>query len=329
LEKEAIDAYQQYLKLNPEDVDAKDQLIQLYQWTDQQDKASALLIQCSDKDPDNFEKALAAGNALVEMGNVEEGIFYLKRASQIKPNHIKIRKRLATYYGWLDRSDLVAEELEFIHSVGELPESDRIVLAQTYLDRKNGHKALALLKPFESRTPLPTTEGLMLTSSYELLKQWDAMTAIYQRLAKENPDNPDLIADLGNRALWMDKRDLALEFFESALKKDPKQLQALKGSAQIYAWNGAPDTAIERFEDYNRLNPNDYEARYHLGELYFSRNREGEAFRQYRKALSLMKQTKPAATPDSLENRLNSVRRSAQGPFEKHDILSRRPLNSQ
>ena len=329
LEKEAISAYEQYLRIHPEDVAAKEQLIQLYQWTDQQDKASMLLMQCSDREPNNFEKALAAGNALVEMGDIEGGVSYLKRASRIKPNLIKIRKQLATYYGWLDRTDRVVEEFEFIHSAGKLPEADRIFLARTYLDRKNGRKALKLLKPFESRSPLPTKEGLMLSEAYELLEQPDAIIAIYRRLVNENLDNADLIAGLGNRALWMDKTDLALEFFETALKKDPKQPHALKGSAQIYAWNGVPKIAIERFEDYNRLIPDDYEARYHLGELYFSRNRRGEAFRQYRKALSLMKQSKSSAAPDSLEIRLNPLRMSAEGPYEKHDILSRRPLNSQ
>ena len=328
LEKEAINAYQHYLTLYPDDEAAKQQLIRLYQWTDQQDKASDLLMQCSDKDPYNFEKALTAGNALVEMGNIEDGVSYLKRASLIKPNHIEIRKQLVTCYGWLDRTDSMVEELEFLNSVGKLPEADRIFLAQTYLDRKKGRKALTLLKPFESRTPLPTEEGLMLTSAYELLGQWDAIAAIYKRLAKENSNNANLLSDLGNRALWMEKPNLALDFFESALKKDPKQLQALKGSAQIYAWNSDPGRAIERFEDYNRLNPDDYEARYQLGELYFSSNREGEAFRQYRKALSLMKQTKPLTASNTRNNRLNPLRKSAEGPLEKHDILSLRPLNS-
>jgi tetratricopeptide (TPR) repeat protein len=148
LEKEAISAYQQYLTLNPDDEAANQQLIRLYQWTDQLDKASDLLMQCSDKDPYNFEKALTAGNVLVEMGNIEDGVSYLKRASLIKPNHIKIRKQLVTYYGWLDRTDLIIEELEFLNSIGRLLEADRIFLAQTYLDRKKGHKALKPLKPF-------------------------------------------------------------------------------------------------------------------------------------------------------------------------------------
>ncbi len=226
------------------------------------------------------------------MGNIEDGGTYLKRASLIKPNDIGLRKRLVTYYGWLDRSDLMVHELEFLDSVGKLPEKDRISLAQTYLDRKKGSKALKLLKPFESRAPLPKEEGMMLTSAYELLGQLDDVAAIYKQLAKENSNDADLLADLGNRAFWMQKTHMALEFYKSALRKDPKQLQALKGSAQIYAWNNDPERAIDRFEDYNRLNPDDYEVRYQLGELYFTTGREGDAFRQYRKSLALMRQTK-------------------------------------
>lgn len=291
-EKEAIKKFKQYLALNPDDESARRQLIQLYQWTDQQDKAVDLLLQLSDKDPASFEKALTAGTILVEMGKVEDGVSYLKRASNIRPNNIELRKQLLIYYGWLGRDDSAIQELEFLHSVGKLPEEHRIRLAQTYLDRKEGGKALNLLKPLESQTPLPKEAGLMLTSAYELLGRLDAVASIYKRLAKENSDDPNLLADLGNRALWMQKTHMALEFFILALKKDSKQLQALKGSAQIYAWNNDPERAIERFEDYNRLNPDDYEVRYQLGELYFTNGREGDAFRQYRKALALMRQTK-------------------------------------
>ena len=291
-EMEAIKAYKQYLEINPDDEAARKQLVKLYQWTDQQDKSVALILQLSDEDPDNFKKAITAGNTLVGMGNIEDGGTYLKRASLIKPNDIGLRKRLVTYYGWLDRSDLMVHELEFLDSVGKLPEKDRISLAQTYLDRKKGSKALKLLKPFESRAPLPKEEGMMLTSAYELLGQLDDVAAIYKQLAKENSNDADLLADLGNRAFWMQKTHMALEFYKSALRKDSKQLQALKGSAQIYAWNNDPERAIERFEDYNRLNPDDYEVRYQLGELYFTNGRKGDAFRQYRKALALMRQTK-------------------------------------
>jgi len=137
-EMEAIKAYKQYLEINPDDEAARKQLVKLYQWTDQQDKSVALILQLSDGDPDNFKKALTAGNTLVGMENIEDGVTYLKRASLIRPNDIELRKRLATYYGWLDRSDLMVQELEFLDSEGKLPEKDRISLAQTYLDRKKG-----------------------------------------------------------------------------------------------------------------------------------------------------------------------------------------------
>ena len=73
----------------------------------------------------------------------------------------------------------------------------------------------------------------------------------------------------------------------------------MKGSGQIFAWNNDPEKAIARFEAYNRLNPHDLEVRYQLGELYFTNGREGDAFKQYKKSLALIKKAKrlEAKTP--------------------------------
>ena len=95
--------------------------------------------------------------------------------------------------------------------------------------------------------------------------------------------NPSLLAELGDRALWLDRTSAALKFYEAALRLEPKNLRALKGSGQIFAWNNNPDRAIERFEAYNRLNPDDFEVRYQLGELYFANQRRGAAFKEYDK----------------------------------------------
>ena len=132
----------------------------------------------------------------------------------------------------------------------------------------------------------------MLASAYELAGKAGAAVQTLKRLAKENADSPKLLAEVGQRALWLNRMDAALGFFIAALKKDPKNLVALKGSGQILAWNNDPERAIARFKTYNRLSPNDYEVRYQLGELYFANGREGDAFKQYCKTLTLIKKAK-------------------------------------
>jgi tetratricopeptide (TPR) repeat protein len=290
--KTAISLYRQYLESRPEDETAADQLAELYRWTGQSEKAAAFLAAGSDRDPNNDRKALAAGEAFVEAGKTEAGIAYLERASRLRPDDFILYQRLATYYGWTGQTDKMIDALKYLEASGHIREPEKITLAQAYMDQKAAQKALYLLEPYQNRSPLPIRNGLMLASAYEGSGKMEAAIKIYQRLAKENADDATLLAKLGNHALWLQKTTEALSFFKSALKKDSKNLTALKGSGQIYAWNNDPERAIEKFKAYNRIDPNDYEVRYQLGELYFENQREGEAFLQYRKAMRLIQQVK-------------------------------------
>ena len=86
----------------------------------------------------------------------------------------------------------------------------------------------------------------------------------------------------------------ALECYAAALRVDPRNRAALKGQAQIHAWNNDAERAIKGFEQYRVQNPADIEARYQLGELYFTTDRAGEASGEYKKTLSLIRQARKA-----------------------------------
>ncbi len=288
----AIRAYEDYLALRPADEKARHQLARLYLWNNHPEKASALFGQISDKDPTDFQKALEAGNAFVNAEKLEKGIAYFERASRIRPDDTDIRQKLVTYYRWSGLREKMIAELEYLDALGHVRGEDRTILAQVYLDRGEVRKALRHLRHHEEQDRLPRQEGMMLARAYELVGKADASIRIYKRLAKENAKDPELLAELGNYALWLRYLDVASTFFEAALKRDSRNLTALKGSAQIFAWNNNPEKAMRRFEKYNKLFPNDYSARYQLGELYFISDREGDAFREYRKTLTLIKKAR-------------------------------------
>jgi Flp pilus assembly protein TadD len=179
-------------------------------------------------------------------------------------------------------------QLEYLWANRVLTEKERLALAQAYLDQREASKAVALLKKVEDAKHPPLNEANLLATAYELSGDKDRAVRMYQRLARDHKDDAEILADLGNRALWLNRIGLASRFYDAALKKEPKNLVALKGSAQIYAWNNDPELAIKRFEHYNRLNSEDYEVRYQLGELYLTNGRSGDAFKSYRKTMKLI-----------------------------------------
>ena len=295
---QAYRIYRELFRQYPGNAALQDNLIRLASWTDRSADITDILGDISGKDPESFKKALTAGEAYVDAGKIKQGIPFLERALKLRPEDISLRRRLATYYGWLGPADKLIAQLEYLDGKGLLKEEEHITLAQTYLDGKDGVRALKQLEHLERAEKLSQRGGIMLANAYELAGKDGAAIRIYRRLSQENSENPKLLARLGNQALWLKKPGLALHFYDMALSKNPKNLIALKGSAQVYAWDNDPERAIRRFRAYNRLNPDDYEVRYQLGELYFANDRRGEAFKQYKKALRLIKKTEVTQNPD-------------------------------
>lgn len=285
------DAYRIYASLyrkHPDDPAVVNRLLELAAWTGRGKESARVAGALSDAHPEDFQKALAAGKAFIAAGELDVGIGFLERALQLKPGQTALRRRLATLYGWAGRTDRQMVQLTYLWQQGLLTEQERLTLAQAYLDHKEIAKVVALLKGVEDAQPPRLNEAILLATAYELSGDKDRAARLYQRLARGHKNNPDVLADLGNRALWLNRIGLASRFYDKALKKDPKNLIALKGSAQIYAWNNDPERAIRRFEDYNRLNPKDYEVHYQLGELYFTNDRKGDAFKSYQKVMKFI-----------------------------------------
>lgn len=289
---EVLAGVRNYLERHPGDHAFRDRLIRLYLASGRPGRAAPLLADTSDRDPADVQKALQAAEAFLQADRLKKGLPYFERALDLDPENTELRRRLVTYYGWLGLREKQIAAMVRLEEEGLLTPEERLDLAQAFLDRREGNRALALLQTVEDRDPLPVREGLLLASAYEMTGRKEQALAVYRKLARARQDDPDLLAELGDRALWLDRLPAALAFYESALRLDPENLRALKGSGQIYAWNNNADQAIARFEAYNRLNPDDFEVRYQLGELYFANQRKGSAFREYRKTLRLMDRAK-------------------------------------
>ena len=225
-------------------------------------------------------------------GRLREGQRYLERTVALMPQRREIHEDLADVYAWTGQTDRLMNTLDHLAKTGDLAPHQKILLGEAYMTNDRFADLLALIKDLEKEPILPRKEGLMLAEAYEERHLVEKARHIYERLFQENRRDPVFIADLGERAQWRRHTDLALAIFEAALKIDPDQPKALKGSGQIYAGNNNHRPAIEALEAYNRIHPFDYEAQYLLGELYFATHREAEAQLQYRKAMKLINSSK-------------------------------------
>lgn len=286
--QEGIGYLEKAAALTPRDDELRRQIAVYYGWINMPGKSAAILAQAADQDPRNFDKALAAVNALVEADRLAEGIAYLERAAVLRPDEAGLWQRLAVYYGWTGASDKQVNALEKLAAMGRLPDDQAIVLARALLDRNRPAEAAAVLAPLAEAKRLSPDQVMVLASAYLRAGQNSRAEKLFKDLGRDHAGDAALMAEAGNQALWAKRLDLALAFYEKALARDPRNRIALKGSAQVYAWNNDAQKAMARFEAYNRLVPDDHEVRYQLGELYFANGRTGDAMAQYDKAMAII-----------------------------------------
>ena len=321
-EPEAIGAFERYLTMRPRDQKARRQLAQLYEWQNQPEKALAQYRQLlrqnpknkaakdalasltgepadgkqtlaqakkmADANPKNAKLALAAGRALVAREQLEEGAIYLRRAADLSPQDTAIWLELADVYEWSGQTDRLVEALERLADGNALDRRRGLLLAEAYMRQRRWSQAGALLQPLTDEAVVPRREGLLLVEVYANMNRNQEAENLIQRLELENEDDPGFLADLGQQAQWRQLSDLALKIFESVLRQDPENLKALKGCGQIYFWTARPGPAIRFLKTYNRLSPEDHEARYLLGEVYLAVHRDAEAQKEFRMAKYLI-----------------------------------------
>ena len=293
-DNDAFRIYAEMYRQNPKDKTARENFLRLAEWTGKTAESAKFLAEDSDREPKNLQKAQQTAQAFLDADEPKRALPYLERALSIKPDDIALRRLLAETLGGLGFEDRQAAALEPLAARGALTEEETVLVVQRNLNRKQTQKALALLARFENMKPLPWDAGGLLVQAYTLQHREDMAKQTMHRLKTDYENDPVRLAAIGDMAVMTKRLDLAMDCYAAALRLDPGNRSALKGQAEIYAWNNDAERAIRGFEHYRVQHPSDVDARYQLGELYFTTDRQGEAEGEYKKTLSLIRQARRA-----------------------------------
>ncbi len=293
-DNDAFRIYAEMYRQNPKDRKARENYMRLAEWTGRTRESAMLLAEDSDREPKNLQKARQTAEAFLDADEPRRALPYLERAFALKSDDIALRRQLADTLGWLGLADRQAVTLEPLAALGVLTEDEAVLVAQHNLDRKQPQKALAVLARFEAMTPIPWDAGALLVQTYTLLNRLEPTRQTMRRLKDDYRADPERLAAIGDLAVMNKRLDFALECYAGALRLDPRNRAALKGQAQVYAWNNDARRAIKGFEYYRVQHPSDIEARYQLGELYHATDRSEDASGEYKKTLSLIRQARKA-----------------------------------
>lgn len=284
LSEEAYRIYDQLYSLGYKKKKVRKELSRLAGWTNRPKMAAKYLGEMSDEKPRNFAMAQKAAKAYSDAGNYKKAVVYYERASELKPGNKDLKLQLAKTYGFADMNAKRIKLFTELWAEGHLPEAERIELARAFLEERKSEAALDILEPYTRLAKLPRFEGFLLVSALQQAGMGARASEIYKRLGKEYSKDEIFLARLGAEALFNNFDTDAYDLFTAALKVNKDNHTALKGLAIIYGEREQYKRAVAKFRYYNRIVPDDAEARYQLGEIYRVMGREADAVREFKRA---------------------------------------------
>jgi Flp pilus assembly protein TadD len=106
----------------------------------------------------------------------------------------------------------------------------------------------------------------------------DEAVAVFQELAAENPDIPEVHFNLGTIYARQEKWAEAEAAFQKTLELQPENTQAAQSLSGVYESLERPDDAIAVMEKLATAHPDDARVQYNLGILYTNQRRVDEAY---------------------------------------------------
>lgn len=153
-------------------------------------------------------------------------------------------------------------------------------------------------------TPLPdielvSRESLMAAALAPIMEQFqkagelaqagklDEAAAVFEALAAENPDIPEVHFNLGTIYARQERWPEAETAFERALELQPDNTEAAQSLSGAYESQGRVDEAVEVLEKLAAAQPGDARVQYNLGILYTNQRRVDEAYATLQKVHQL------------------------------------------
>jgi tetratricopeptide (TPR) repeat protein len=270
-------------KVGGKNADVTAELGYTYELAKQYPEAAATYAQAADLAPKQIGLQLSAASAEVRVGDHPKAQLYLKRAAEIDPNHYRLHGTLAEIARMENRTNDSIRE--YTLALANMPESVpegplypiqlRMNLSDSYHDigdeaaaKSNASLASTRIAGIEVE-PAQKADFFRLRASINgaLGNIAAAQADIKQALALE-PDNTNLMLQLGN-LLWRAKQtNEARDMFAKVLSLEPKNKFALTQLGFLSREMGDPKAAEGYFQRLVSYYPREYTAHLALGDLY-------------------------------------------------------------
>lgn len=203
-----------------------------------------------------------------------------KRAIKIDSNNVKNHLALADIYFSANKTKLSKDKLEYI--IKKFPENTEayLKLAELYFLVKQYEKSLEYInKALQIDETL--AKGYYIRGNvYKEHGDTNKALSSLQTAIEQDPQMIDAYIDIA--VLYTArKNDLALQYYNNALKINPTNTIALYDKGYHFQQKNLPDSAINIYQHLLKINPNAPHVLYNLGAVFFALKKDNKKAIEY------------------------------------------------
>ena len=188
-----------------------------------------------------------------------------------------------------------------------------------------GHALFSLIKKvYQSRVLLGLLTYLFILTiiNFNYIHSWKSTQYFWQSTLSSYPEDPFTLANLGNEAAKSGNVDIAIEYYDEAIQRDGRLIEAINNRGLIYWEMGRDSLAIIDFQKVIMLDPTFVSAIINSGLIWMNNDFNTLAMNAFNKAIQ-MDNTNPIAFYNRgiLFDRLGLYRKAIQDLTSSIDLV--------
>ena len=287
-DKEAVKAYVSLLSLYPDNIPARERLVEVYLKLGQKsDAAHQVELIKKHSNPGEPERQVL-GLIYLRQGKIDESIAELDLIVTAWPKDYKSRYYLATAYEEKGDNDKALAQFKLIDQNSKYYRNAQMHIIHLLILEEKFDDALQLLERLMAQDRNNTDLYLMLAAIHEAQEKYDkAIDAVKEGL-KSDENNVSLRFRLGVLLDKAGKKEACIQEMRQLLKIDPDNVDALNYIGYTYAEQGVRlDEALFLIQKALKLKPNSGYIIDSLGWVYFQKGQYKKAAITLEKAATL------------------------------------------
>jgi tetratricopeptide (TPR) repeat protein len=313
--KEAEGQLNSILSQNPANVDAMDTLAVAQLRLSQGENAIQTLDRALAQTPGNLVATLLLARQKMAQNDAKGAEEVLKAACKNAPKSADAHRLLGEFY--IAQGKLPEAETELRQAAAINPQNGLAVLDLARLQYTEGKKQEAE-QNFKQLSTLDAYKPMYGTYLFDVGRRDEAIRE-FERLVRENPDNRQLRTDLLVAYRSMNRGSDIDNLLDGALRKNPKDVDALVQRARVFMDRGEYDKAETDLNNVLHEEPNSPDAHYRFAKLQQARG----AVRTYRQELAEALRLNPAL--ESVRVELAQSLLADKAPKDALDVLDKAP----